>query len=304
MSDLKNITITVPATTGNVGPGFDTLGMAVEIFNIIKVSFDSKNLSIKNTGVDKEKYQGIALKDNLIIEGIKSISPDFDISQLSIESKNMIPLGGGLGSSAAALCAGLLIGNYIQKENYSIDQLNQKAIAIEGHPDNVTPCFFGGLTISINEDNTKRWISQKIELPEDLNILIYVPNFSSNTNKSRKNLPNSLSRKDAVYNIGRTALLINCFINNNFEMLKLATQDSLHQETRLKEFPEIKSIILAALSGGALGAILSGSGPSIMVFSKGNEFTINYEIKEAARKHNLEGSIILTKPNNQGIFIK
>jgi homoserine kinase len=87
-------------------------------------------------------------------------------------------------------------------------------------------------------------------------------------------------------------------------MLKLATQDSLHQETRLIEFPEIKSIMEAALNGGALGSILSGSGPSIMVFSKGNEFTINYEIEEAARKHNLEGNIILTKPHNQGILIK
>ena len=304
MSDLKNITITVPATTGNVGPGFDTLGMAVGIFNTVKVSFNSKNLRIKNNGVDKEKYQGIALKDNLIIEGIKSISPEFNINQLSIESNNMIPLGGGLGSSAAALCTGLLIGNYIQRENCSIDQLNQKAIELEGHPDNTTPCFFGGLTISIYEKQSKKWVSQKIEIPKDLNILVYVPNFSSNTNKSRKNLPNSIPRKDAIYNIGRAGLLINCFINNNFEMLKLATQDSLHQETRLKEFPEIKSIMQAALSGGALGSILSGSGPSIMVFSKGNEFTINYEIEEAARKHNLEGNIILTKPHNQGILIK
>ena len=133
--------------------------------------------------------------------------------------------------------------------------------------------------------------------------MVFTPNFISNTNNSRKKLSKSVTRSAAVYNISRVALLIDSLNKKDFTFLNEATKDSLHQDTRLEGFPEMRSIMNAAIDGGALGAIVSGSGPSVMIFTKGNEFTIDYEIKEVARKHNLDGNIILTKPSNQGIIL-
>ncbi len=299
----KEISVKVPATTGNVGSGFDCIGLAVDVWNSLSISFNSDKLIIENSGVNNSSYESIKTKDNLIITGIQAVCPEFDISKIKISSENTIPFSSGLGSSAAALCSGLLIGNHLNDNKFSLEDLNEKAIKIEGHPDNVTPCFFGGLTISIFNEENNKWITRKIDVPSELNIIVFTPNFISNTNNSRKKLPKSVPRSAAVYNISRAALLIDSLNKNDFTLLNEATKDSLHQDTRLEGFPEMKSIINSAMDGGALGAIVSGSGPSIMIFSKGNEFTIDYEIKEAARKHNLEGSIILTKPSNQGILL-
>ncbi|MBM01788.1 MAG: homoserine kinase [Chloroflexi bacterium] len=303
MLKSKEITLKVPATTGNVGSGFDCIGLAVDIWNSLSISFNSDNLIIENTGVSKDSYDSIKVEDNLIITGILEAYPKFDISKIKIFSENQIPYSNGLGSSAAALCSGLLIGNYLNENKFSLEDLNEKAIRIEGHPDNVTPCLFGGLTISVFDDVNNKWIVRKINTPKELNIMIFTPDFISNTNTSRKKLSKSVSRLSAVYNISRVALLIDSLHRNDLTLFNQATKDSLHQDTRLQDFPEMKSIMNAAIEGGALGTIVSGSGPSIMIFSNGNEFTIDYEIKEAARKHNLEGNTIITKPSNQGILL-
>jgi len=297
----KEINLKVPATTGNVGPGFDCIGLAVDIWNSISVSFNSKELIINNNGIDKDSYQSIEIEKNLILSGIEEVYPKFDKSKIKLINENSIPFSSGLGSSAAALCAGLFIGNILNDNKYTLEELNQKAISIEGHPDNVSPCFFGGLTISIFNSDTNNWVVKKINVPNELNIMIFVPNFISNTNVSRNKLPSSISRQSAVYNISRTALLIHCFSTNDLSLLSQATKDSIHQDARLEEFPQMKSIMKAASVAGALGSIVSGSGPSVMIFSNGNEFTIDYEVKEAARRHNLEGKLILTKPSNNGI---
>ena len=303
MLNNKEISLKVPATTGNVGSGFDCIGLAVDVWNSLLISFNSDNLVIENKGVSKDAYDSIKVKDNLIITGILEACPGFDISKIKIFSENQIPYSNGLGSSAAALCAGLLIGNYLNENKFSLEDLNEKAIKIEGHPDNVTPCLFGGLTISVFDDLNNKWIVRKIDIPKELNVMVFTPDFISNTNTSRKKLPKSVSRLSAVYNISRVALLIDSLHRNDLALLNQATKDSLHQDVRLEGFPEMKSIMNAAMEGGALGTIVSGSGPSIMIFSNGNEFTIDYEIKEAARKHNLEGNTIITKPSNQGIVL-
>ena len=303
MNYPKKISIKVPASTGNVGSGFDCVGMAMDIWNEIEVSFNAQNLTIENQGIDVEKYQQISPEDNFIIQGIRAIDPDVDINKIRVINNNRIPFSIGLGSSAAALCAGLSIGNLLTDKKINEEELTAKAINIEGHPDNASPCFYGGLTISSFDQSEKRWITRKIDLPEDLNVVIFVPNFTSATRESRVQLPSKIERRDVVYNLSRVALLIDCFINKDFALLKHATQDSIHQDVRFKNFPEMKSVLNAAINAGALGAILSGSGPAIMAFSQGNEFTINYEMEESARKHNIEGNIILTRPSNKGVTI-
>ena len=303
MLEEKKITIEVPASTGNVGPGFDCIGLAVDIWNKVTIEKSDGAFEILNHGISKEKYDSIPIKENLITKGIMLACPEIDLNNFRIISENNIPFAGGLGSSAASISAGLLIGNHLSGNKLNNDDIMQMAIAMEGHPDNATPCIHGGLTISFYDETKSRWIYKKIETNGDLNIMTFVPNFISETNQSRKKIPSEVLLKDAVNNMSRVALLIDSLKSGDYSYLKSATEDFIHQNIRLESFPQIKFLMGAAIEAGALGAILSGSGPTLMVFTKGKEFTIDYELKEAARKHNLEGQITLTKISNKGINI-
>ena len=303
MIPTDDITIKIPGSTGNVGPGFDCIGLAVNIFNKISIKKSDKNFEIENNGVSKEKYDEIPYEQNLIVKGIKLSYPEIDLEKYKIINDNNIPYAGGLGSSAASISGGLFIGNYLSGSKLSYEDLMQMAVAIEGHPDNATPCIFGGLTISYYSDNESRWKYKKINIKDNLNIMTFVPNFSSETNASRKKIPQNISLNNAVNNMSRVALLIDSISSGDYTFLNDATQDYIHQNIRLESFPKIKYLMASAMEAGALGAILSGSGPTLMVFSEGKEFTIDYELKEAARKHNLDGKVTLTKASNEGIQI-
>ena len=303
MIPTDEITIKIPGSTGNVGPGFDCIGLAVNIFNKISIKKSEKNFEIENNGVSKEKYDEIPYEQNLIVKGIKLSYPEIDLEKYKIINDNNIPYAGGLGSSAASISGGLFIGNYLSGSKLSYEDLMQMAVAIEGHPDNATPCIFGGLTISYYSDNESRWKYKKINIKDNLNIMTFVPNFSSETNASRKKIPQNIPLNNAVNNMSRVALLIDSITSGDYTFLNDATQDYIHQNIRLESFPKIKYLMASAMEAGALGAILSGSGPTLMVFSEGKEFTIDYELKEAARKHNLDGKVTLTKASNEGIQI-
>ena len=303
MIPTDEITIKIPGSTGNVGPGFDCIGLAVNIFNKISIKKSDKNFEIENNGVSKEKYDEIPYEQNLIVKGIKLSYPEIDLEKYKIINDNNIPYAGGLGSSAASISGGLFIGNYLSGSKLSYEDLMQMAVAIEGHPDNATPCIFGGLTISYYSDNESRWKYKKIKIKNNLNIMTFVPNFSSETNASRKKIPQNIPLNNAVNKMSRVALLIDCISTGDYTFHNDATQDYIHQNIRLESFPKIKYLMAAAIEAGALGAILSGSRPTLMVFSEGKEFTIDYELKEAARKHNLDGKVTLTKASNEGIQI-
>ena len=171
MIPTDEITIKIPGSTGNVGPGFDCIGLAVNIFNKISVKKSDKNFEIENNGVSKEKYDEIPYEQNLIVKGIKLSYPEIDLEKYKIINDNNIPYAGGLGSSAASISGGLFIGNYLSGSKLSYEDLMQMAVAIEGHPDNATPCIFGGLTISYYSDNESRWKYKKINIKDNLNYL-------------------------------------------------------------------------------------------------------------------------------------
>ena len=145
---------------------------------------------------------------------------EIDLNNFKIISENNIPFAGGLGSSAASISAGLLIGNHLSGNKLNNDDIMQMAIAMEGHPDNATPCIHGGLTISFYDETKSRWIYKKIETNSDLNIMTFVPNFISETNQSRKKIPSEVLLKDAVNNISRVALLIDSLKSGDYSYLK------------------------------------------------------------------------------------
>ncbi|MBM31892.1 MAG: homoserine kinase [Chloroflexi bacterium] len=301
--NFNEIEVNVPASSGNIGSGFDSIGIAVDIWNkvIFKKDFNSsKSPIIKYSG--EESYKKISDQENLILLQLKKLFNN-DINGISINCNNNIPLSRGLGSSSAAIAAGLLIGSCFknEKEN-SRDKLLKIGIKEEGHPDNIAPTMIGGCVISVLDN--KEWVFSKVSIPEELNLIIYIPEIEFETRKSRSLLNPLIERKNAVFNIGRVALLINSLNNKDYSLLKLATQDMIHQDARLENFKEMRYILNSGLDAGALSGFIAGSGPSVMFFSKGREMTIKYELLECARKHNINGKIVITKPTNQGAHIK
>ena len=243
MIPTDEITIKIPGSTGNVGPGFDCIGLAVNIFNKISIKKSDKNFEIENNGASKEKYDEIPYEQNLIVKGIKLSYPEIDLEKYKIINDNNIPYAGGLGSSAASISGGLFIGNYLSGSKLSYEDLMQMAVAIEGHPDNATPCIFGGLTISYYSDNESRWKYKKINIKDNLNVMTFVPNFSSETNASRKKIPQNIPLNNAVNNMSRVALLIDSISSGDYTFLNDATQDYIHQNIRLQYSAKMLKII-------------------------------------------------------------
>ena len=305
MIDMKDkeIEISVPASSGNIGSGFDCVGIAIDIWNKItlKQAFNSKEkLRIEYTG--EKSFKNIPQEEDLIILSAKEFLKN-DLSGISINCETNIPLSRGLGSSSAAIASGLLIGSNLNNEQKKpINELVELGIKSEGHPDNIAPTMLGGCVISVLNNN--EWAFSKVPVPEDLNLIIFIPELEFETKKSRSMLNPQIERENAVYNIGRAALLINCLNNKDFSQLKYATQDMIHQDIRFENFKEMRYLLESGLEAGALSGFLAGSGPSIIFFSHGREMTIKYELLECARKHNIKGKVIITKPTNKGAHLK
>lgn len=293
------LTIRVPATSANMGPGFDCLGMALDLWNTISIEFGESGFIIEGEGVTnlpKDNSNLVYSSFERIFLSIKKPIPD-----VRIICKNEIPMGRGLGSSSAAIVGGLFAGNEVCNRPFSVQQLLDLAAKLEGHPDNVTPAFLGGCQVAVRDG--KKFVTNRIQLPDDLRVVLYVPDEHTSilTDESRSRLSNNVTREDAVYNIGRAAMLVSALISGDLTNLNVATGDRLHQPARQSQFPGMTNIMRAALGAGALGAFLSGSGPSILAFANGREFTIGYEMADAAAKSLVEGSIHITKPVDIGV---
>ena len=284
---MKRVTVKVPATTANLGPGFDCLGMALDIWNTIEVLVGGEAFTINGEGAETLSRS----KKNL---AYRALSLPFKgaglpVPQLSLSCHNVIPLSRGMGSSAAAIVGGLLAGNELSGRPMSQERLLELATDLEGHPDNVAAALLGGCRI-VARDNGKL-VTAPVAIPDGLMAVLFIPDVPMPTRQVRKILPAAVSRKDAVYNIGRVALLVEALTTGNLEHLSIATQDSLHQPARQAIFPAMKVLFHSALSAGALGVFLSGGGSSVLAFAKGREVTIGYEMADAAEKAGVTGTV-------------
>ena len=290
------VKVKAPATSANIGPGFDCLGMALDIWNEVHVSLGPPSFTITGEG-EKTLHLG---QKNLVY---KSFCLPFresgqSVPDVSMSCHNAIPLGRGLGSSSAAIVAGLLAGNALCERPLSQEQLLQLAVQVEGHPDNVAATLLGGCQVVVSDED--RLITASVPLPPELKAVIYIPDFPMPTERARQLLPDQVSREDAVYNMGRVALLIRAFATGDFSQLAVATMDRLHQPARQTIFPAMKNIFRAALGAGALGVFLSGAGSSVLALTTGREFTIGYEMADAAVKSGLDGALKITTPTISG----
>ena len=293
------LTVRVPATTANMGPGFDCLAMALDIWNTVNVELGQDGFEIVGEGADTLERG----RSNLVA---RSFRVPFERSgrqtpRARFACENGIPLARGLGSSSAAVVAGLLAGNELCGRPMSEADLLDLAVDIEGHPDNVSAALFGGCQIVVGEDGS--FAASPVPIPRRLKAVVYVPDVPMPTSRARSLLSKRVDRGDAVYNLGRVALLVKSFATGELSSLPTATEDRLHQPARQKMFPPMKVILRAAMDAGALGAFLSGAGSSVVALATGREVTIGYEMAEAASKAGVTGTFRVTQPSERGAHV-
>ncbi|MCE2464543.1 MAG: homoserine kinase [Dehalococcoidia bacterium] len=298
------IRVQVPATTANLGPGFDCLGMALDIWNQVEVELSSAPLVRVDGKGGTDLPSG---PQNLVYRSIVHLLEHVGVEPppLSVACTNNIPLKRGLGSSAAAIVGGLTAGNRLvpilsggRVQSLSPEEVLQLAVAIEGHPDNVAPALMGGMVLVVQGNDGL--LTSAVPVPEDLRAVLYIPDLTIATEDARSVLPEGIAWEDAVFNMGRTALLVNAMNTGRLEDLSTATEDKLHQPYRRQLFPAMKVIFEGAMKGGALGVFLSGSGPTILALRHGREVTVAYEMAEAARQASVPGEVKVTRPVSTG----
>ena len=293
----KLFKLRVPASSANLGSGFDSIGACLDIWNEIK--FCEGDFFISNEGYGGKSFS--TDKKNLIYKSYLQANQILGKSEkeISINCSNNIPISGGLGSSSAAIISGIMIAYAINNIDINKDDIFQISASMEGHPDNVGPAIFGGITIGYNDDND--WYLSPVKYSKNLKIISFVSDQKILTKESRKGLPDGISREDSVYNISRSALLINSLSNNNFDDFKYAFQDKVHEQYRTPQIKGFSTISNAAISAGALATYLSGSGPTISAIAESKELTINYEMLDAANKLGINGEGIICKISESGV---
>ena len=302
--EKNQIKVRVPATTANLGPGFDCLGMALDLWNELVVEVaDGPAVSVQGEGAGDLPTD----PNNLVYKAMEHLfkTVGTDMPGLKLHCVNEIPLKRGLGSSAAAIVGGLVAADLLlgqsgggKRPSLSKHELLDLAADLEGHPDNVAAALLGGIQLVAREN--RALLSAPVPVPEELRAVLFVPEMTIVTEEARAVLPSRVSMEDAVYNMGRVALLVQALATGSLENLSFATGDRLHQPYRQALFPAMKLIFSAARDAGALGVFLSGSGSTILALTAGREMTVAYEMAEAARRANVAGTVKITRPTPQG----
>lgn len=253
------IKVSVPATSANIGSGFDALGLAVTLYNT--VTFEESEV------LDISSADGTRIprgESNLVYRSAKGLFEKVgkQIPPLKITQTNPIPMARGLGSSSACIIAGLLGANRMLGDVLNTQELLTLATSIEGHPDNVAPAMLGGFVTSVYDEGQVYSVKKNID--EQLAFAAFVPDFRLLTSKARAALPDMVSHKDAVYNLSRAALATAAFCDGDYSLLGVATKDSLHQKYRLPLIDGGDEMFELAQDLGALAVYISGAGPTIM----------------------------------------
>jgi homoserine kinase len=261
-----SFSVRVPATSANLGPGFDALGLALDLANVVRVeSMAGGGAATVEVHVEGEGAGSLASgADNLVYRSLARVAERLGVPPPSVRLRclNAIPLARGLGSSSAAIVAGLVAGNRLLGERLSTAELLALAVMIEGHPDNVTPALLGGVRVCVQGEAGLLQTASPLARP--LRAVLFVPDFPMSTEAARRLLPTAVPLADAIYNLGRAALLVAGLATGDYGVLAEATRDRLHQPPRSALFPAMPAFFAAALEAGARGAFLSGAGSTLL----------------------------------------
>jgi homoserine kinase len=285
------ITVRAPASSGNLGSGFDCLGLALDIWT--EVTVETGKANGQGHGLSRLVWQGVEA-------AFQSVGAP---PEMRIEADGGIPIARGLGASAALRAAGLLAGNALLDNLHDTEALISLGTALEGHPDNISPCLLGGCQVNVRDAEGKV-LHQQASLPDDLQVVVFVPDFEMPTQESRRKIPKQLSREDAVFNVGRAALLVAALAAGNYDLLDEATQDRIHQPARSEIFPGLVPIMNAAKEAGASASFLSGGGSTVAAWVHCDDTErVGRLMTQAAISKGFSGRSIITKPTLQGAHI-
>lgn len=281
------INVRIPATTANMGPGFDSIGMALELYNYVEVregTDDGGPLDIlvnppkdANRPLDwyREPVGGVPRDEtNLIYKALCYFYQTVGqpVPPLTITQEDHIPMTRGLGSSAACVAAGLLAANGLTGELLSREEIVNMAARLEGHPDNTTPALTGGLTVGVMTDNGLVYSRLAGAWEKELRFALFIPAFTLATKKARAVLPPQYTRRDVVFNASRAALMVAAMVSGDFGKLSVAMDDCVHQPYRQDLVPGMAEIMREARAGGAYNIFLSGAGPAMIAVTEDNAF--------------------------------
>ena len=308
MSVVSSVCVTVPATTANLGPGFDCIGVALTLYNELKFT----RLSLPSEQVDRAKNLLITVtgnetarvatdESNLVYQAFVEFFQHIERTPpaVKIEIKLGVPLARGLGSSATAIVGGLIGANALMGEILTPAEVMELAIAMEGHPDNVVPALLGGCRLAATKDTG--WEICDIPWCNEVVPVVAIPDFELSTSEARQVLPTQVSRKDAIFNTAHLGLLLRGLETGNQDWLRAALQDKLHQPYRKKLIPAYDSINSLLLSAGAYGMVISGAGPTLLALTN----TVNSQNVAAAmasewEKQGIKAEVQLLQIDNQG----
>ena len=320
----SSVTVRVCATSANMGAGFDCIGIALQLFNDLTLSSvlpDGSPVPAFAMTCVGEGSSGLPLDpSNLVARGARlafleagySSSGDGweGLPPVAFHLVNRIPIAAGLGSSSAAIVAGLLAGLTLTGTTMSVEneeRMLQLAASVEGHVDNLAACIYGGMQIGVHTG--QRFFTSAVPIPPGLQCILFIPDQRQSTEGARAVLPPTVSRADAVYNIGRAALLVNAFATGALADLALATEDALHQPARAAIMPAMLPVIAAAREAGALGAFLSGAGSAILALTAGRkgdphsqspgerrDVRVARAMVQGARSVGMAGRVLVTHP--------
>lgn len=301
----QDITVKVPATSANIGSGFDALGLALSLYN--EVSFrktDEGGLSLVVEGLGQGKIT-TDFERNLVSQAMLRAAlvngktlPENGVITLF----NRIPLARGLGSSSAAVVGGLLLGNELTGRGMDENQILHEATLMEGHPDNAAPALLGGLCVSVTDEKKKVSV-QTFALDEGLSFITVSPDKEVRTADARAVLPQTIDYHAAVFNVAHVAFLVGAFIGKRYDLLRTGLQDKLHMPYRLPLIPGGAEALAAAEKAGAVGATVSGSGSTLIAFAVKGEEQIAQAMKDVFKSVGLESVHHILKVCNDGAQI-
>mmetsp|Transcript_10177 Transcript_10177/g.14395 ORF Transcript_10177/g.14395 Transcript_10177/m.14395 type:complete len:435 (-) Transcript_10177:40-1344(-) len=314
MTPRNSVTVQVPATSANMGPGYDCIGMAVDLWTDVTVSRSDKfEFTVEGDGAEDMPKD----ETNYIVVGVKAAykAANKEIPPLKYHCVSRIPYARGLGSSSAAIVAGIIAGLVLAGHRlpcWGSEALLQIAANIEGHPDNVAPVIYGGIQIGIH--NGTRWTTERAPCPPGLQLVVFIPDFVGKTSDARSVLEDTVTRQDAAFNIGRAALLVHSLCLGNLDNLKWGVEDRMHQPSRgSRLYKYLYPMIEAAENAGASCAYLSGAGPTVMAFTSGasgdiftqrekerRDTAVAKAMMEVAETFGIKGRLLVTNVVHEG----
>ena len=303
---VKRAVADVPGSLGNVGSGFDCLGLALNLRNRVMIEErDEPGVAVEVRGEGEKR---LPLDENNFIA--RSALRVYELigqdpTGLAVITDNVIPLARGLGSSGTAAVAGMACANALTGFPLSDSDILEEAAHFEGHPDNVVPSVLGGFTLSmwVGRGKSKRLLYDSIPVPTGLSVVVAIPEFTLETKKAREVLPSDYPRHVVVHNLARASWAVRCFMSGDFETLATALDDRIHQPYRARLVPGFDLVREAACDGGALATCLSGAGPTVAAFCTDYGEEIGTAMMQAFSSSGVPARYIVLEPDNQGLEV-